>query len=86
MSENNGNEALKEVIEQLTLLQDDPTVPRNVKNTISEIIKTLSEEKDISIAVHKALNALDEISEDVNIEPYTRTQLWDIASMLEKIS
>ncbi len=86
MSENNGNEALKEVIEQLTLLQDDPTVPRNVKNTISEIIKTLNEEKDISIAVHKALNALDEISEDVNIEPYTRTQLWDIASMLEKIS
>jgi len=28
---------------------------------------------------------LDEVSDDNNIQPYTRTQIWNIASMLEAL-
>ncbi len=79
------NQTIQQVIEELNELQNDPTVPKNVRNTVVEIIKILSEEKETSVAVHKALNALESVSDDTNIEPYTRTQLWDVASLLEKV-
>ena len=35
--------------------------------------------------VDKVRHALEEISEDSNLQPYTRTQIWNIASTLEKL-
>ncbi len=78
------NPLIKQAIDELNELNGDPTVPKNVKTKINEIIKTLKEENDKSVAVHKALNDLEEASSDLNIEAYTRTQLWDVASILEK--
>ena len=78
-------EQIKNIIEVLSELLEDTTVPRNVKNRISEIITTLKEETDISLRVNKALNILDEISDDNNIQTYTRTQIWNIASLLESL-
>ena len=79
------NQTIQQVIKELKELQTDPTVPKNVKNTVTEIINILNDEKDVSVSVHKALNELESISDDTNIEPYTRTQLWDVASLLEKV-
>ena len=31
------------------------------------------------------LDEFDEISNDTNLQPYTRTQLWNVVSMLENI-
>ncbi len=76
---------VKQAIEDLKELQDDPTVPKNVKTKLLKIIETLSKEKDLSVAVHKALNELEDISNDINLEAYTRTQLWEVSSILEKI-
>ena len=76
---------IKQAIEDLKELQDDPTVPKNVKARLLKIIETLSKEKDLSVAVHKSLNELEDISNDINLEAYTRTQLWEISSILEKI-
>ena len=72
-------------INRLNEIQEDATVPRNVRTKIESIISTLREATEISIKVNKALNELDEISSDVNLQSYTRTQMWDIMSVLEKL-
>ncbi|MBI2541300.1 UPF0147 family protein [Candidatus Woesearchaeota archaeon] len=66
-------------------VKDDPTVPRNVRTKIEFTISTLKEEVELSIKVNKTLNELDEISNDVNLQPYTRTQIWNAISLLEKL-
>ena len=73
------NSILKELLE-------DSAVPKNVREKIETVIKTLEEDGDESLKVNKALNDLDEVADDVNMQPYTRTQIWNIVSMLEKIS
>ena len=76
----------KEVIEVLEDLEKDMSVPKNVKDQIKTTIDALKEEKDVKISVNKALHELDEIADDPNLQPYTRTQIWNIVSLLEKIS
>lgn len=79
-------ERIESVIESLEELEKDITIPRNVKIRLQSTIQILKEDLDISIKVNKALNELDEIADDANMQPYTRTQLWNIVSLLETIS
>ena len=73
------------VITSLNEIQEDATVPRNVRTKIESIIKALKEEVELSIKINKALNELDELASDVNLQSYTRTQIWNIMSVLEKL-
>ena len=77
---------LKEIIEVIAELCDDPTVPRNIKSKFQEIITYLKDTDETSIKVNKALHNLDEIGDDTNLQPYIRTQIWNIVSMLEKVA
>ncbi|AJF61151.1 TPA: hypothetical protein HA239_05165 [Candidatus Woesearchaeota archaeon] len=77
---------LEEITEILQELLDDTTVPKNVKTKIQQIIDSLNQKTELSLRVNKALSLLDEISDDNNIQPYTRTQIWNVASILESIN
>ena len=77
---------VKEIIEILTELEDDVTVPRNVKNKIKTVMDVLKEDADLKLRINKILHELDDIADDPNLQPYTRTQIWNIVSMLEKVS
>jgi len=68
---------IESIIEALAELQEDNSVPKNVKSKIIATIAALKENTEISIKVNKALNELDEIAEDANMQPYTRTQIWN---------
>ena len=75
---------MEDVIGILNELQEDITVPKNVRIKIEKIINSLKESAKPLIKINKALNDLDEIAADVNLQPYTRTQIWNIISVLEK--
>ena len=79
------DDRMNNIIEALQELHGDNTVPKNVKSKVSGVIDVLKGNDDVSIRVNKALSELDEISEDTNLQSYTRTQVWNIASMLEMI-
>ena len=81
-----SKELTAETIEKLEELENDINIPKNIKLKIKGIIGVLKEEAEVSIKVNKALNELDEISNDANLEPYTRTQIWNLVSILEKIN
>lgn len=73
------------VIKSLNEIQEDGTVPRNVRMKIESIVSTLKEDIEVSIKINKTLNELDEIANDVNLQSYTRTQIWNVMSALEKL-
>ena len=76
---------MKEIIEVLTELENDMAVPRNVKEKIKLAINVLKEKVDLKIRINKVLHELDEIADDPNLQPFTRTQIWNVVSMLEKV-
>ncbi len=79
------DERIQSIIEVLGELEQDNTVPRNIKIKIGEVIKILKQDEELSIKINKALSELDEVSDDSNMQPYTRTQIWNVVSALEMI-
>lgn len=75
---------IQEVIDALKELETDNTVPKNIKQKISITIKVLNEPGETGMKINRALNELDELTDDNNIQPFTRTQIYHIVSLLEK--
>jgi uncharacterized protein (UPF0147 family) len=79
------NTKISSMLELLDELQADSTVPRNIKNKLEFCASALQEDIEVSLKVDKVKQALEQLSEDCNLESYTRTQLWNLASLLEKL-
>jgi len=74
-------ETVKKLLDEI---QEDRTVPRNIRRSIEEAKKDLEDEThDMIVRINSAISILDEVSNDPNIPIYTRTQIWNIVSMLE---
>ena len=81
-----GEEQLSEIIEGLEEIKQDSTVPKNIKIKIDEILETLRrKDLEISLKVDKVQQELEDISSDANLQPFTRTQLWNVVSLLETL-
>ena len=80
-------ENLNKLIEMITELSEDSSVPRNVKDKLKSINIILTDEsREKNISLNEAKDILAELSEDQNLQTFSRTQLWNISSMLEEIS
>ena len=80
-----SQEKLNEVLSALKELDDDSSLPKNVKNKIISTIKLLEEKGEISIKVSRALHEIEQLADDVNTPSFLRTQLFHITSMLEVV-
>jgi uncharacterized protein (UPF0147 family) len=76
---------LNNVINLLNEIGEEPSTPKNVKEKMTRVADLLKQDVDFSIKIHKALNELDEIISDNNMQHYTRTQIWNVVSLLEKV-
>lgn len=74
---------LQMAIFALQELEQDSTTPKNVKLKICSTLKILNDTGETSIKASKALHELEELAEDVNVQSYTRTQLFNVVSLLE---
>ncbi|MEA3515341.1 MAG: UPF0147 family protein [Nanoarchaeota archaeon] len=79
-------ESIEEIKACINELNGDSSTPKNVCNKVGEVLSLLESDGDMSINVSKALNILEELSDDINIESFTRTQLWNLVSLLEKVA
>lgn len=81
------NEEIKEIISFIGELETDSSVPKNVKLKLSLINNQLKKVTvdNLSLTLNKLLSEIDEITGDVNLDSFTRQQLWSITSMLEGI-
>ena len=79
-------EIIGEVCEILEYINENTSVPRNIRETASECSELLQdEEQEESIKISTVLGKLDEISNDPNIPVHARTLIWEILSKLESI-
>ena len=83
---NGSEEIVNDVISLLAELQEDNSVPKNIRLKLDNITKLLNGGGELPIRINKALTLLEEIADDTNMQQYTRTQMWSIVSMLEKIN
>ena len=73
------------IVDELLYLSEDG-VPKNVKKLIDDIIALLHDESlEESTRVNKALAILEDISNDNNLDPISRTQFLSISSSLESL-
>ena len=75
-------EEIEAIISTLNELLEDTTLPKSVQKTIREAIEILKKGKD-KVSVNRALSALEESADSVNMQPEHRTALFNVVSMLE---
>lgn len=76
---------LGNVIKRLAEMQEDNTVPRNIRIKIESLICFLEQDAELPIKLNKAISELEGVASDVNLQSYARTQIWNIMSELEKL-
>ncbi len=79
-------EEISNIIINLSQIEEDQSVPKNIRAKIKNAVIALKQETiSIEIKKNKALQELDNLDDDPNIPTYTRTQIWNIVSLLESI-
>lgn len=77
-------EDLKAIVEILGQIVEDRTVPRNIREVVERSSAALDGKGSRELKISTAVSLLDEIINDPNMPMYTRTQIWNIVSMLEQ--
>lgn len=76
-----NTEAINKLLDEIN---GDRTVPRNVRFLVQQAKEDMANDKlDWAVRINSAISILDEVSNDPNIPTYTRTQIWNIVSLLE---
>lgn len=76
---------LDKIIELLDSLISDFSIPRNVRNAISQAKEKLQNSSEIATGIGGAICLLEEVSGDVNLPMHGRTIIWNVLSELEAI-
>ncbi|MCD6576065.1 MAG: UPF0147 family protein [Nanoarchaeota archaeon] len=78
-------EKLEQAKTLLMQISEDRTVPRNIRESAKSAKEILDSQEELTVKVDRAIQILDEVSDDPNMPTYTRTQIWSIVSLLESI-
>ena len=78
--------SIAQAMEVLRNISEDTTTPRNIRRAAKNAMDAL-QDQSLSHAVRaaNAISLLDEVSQDPNMPPYTRTKIWNVVSILENI-
>ena len=69
----------------IELIDEDKYLPKNVKEKLVLISNQLSDNStNVEQVINGAKDILSEISDDPNIESFSRTQIWNLSSILEE--
>ena len=80
-------EKINDLAKMMEAIIDDRTVPKNIRKAIEEAIRELKNtENELNVRINGCVSILDEVATDPNIPLYTRTELWNIVSMVERLN
>ena len=79
------NVELVSAVDNIKELSEDSTLPRNVKQKLGIVTEILENSGDISMKISKAIHELEDLVEEKNLQAYSRTQLFNIISILESV-
>ncbi len=67
-------------------LMEDSGTSRNIREKLSNMLQYIKQPIDDQTKISTILSDLEELSMDVNIPPFIRTQLYSISSILEAMN
>ncbi|RZD30382.1 MAG: hypothetical protein CXT77_04820 [uncultured DHVE6 group euryarchaeote] len=78
--------SLTEAIELIDEICEEHGMPRNVKEVLTEVKTILQDNsQDVKIILDTAKQKISDLSEDPNLQTFSRTQIWNLASALEEV-
>lgn len=81
-----NEEKIAKAVEMLSFVVNDVTTPRNIRNSIKEVVNSLTKKNTTpGIRAAAAINVLDEISQDPNLSTISRTRIWSSLTLLEDV-
>ncbi len=81
-----NTETLNAAITTLEEIALNPSTPKNIKKSITDLIIELKkQEYAVSVRAANAISILDDITQDPNMPSYVRVTLWQAVSALERI-
>jgi hypothetical protein len=81
-----NTETLNAAIITLDDIVSNPSTPKNIKKSISDLIIELKkQEYAVAVRASNAISTLDDITQDPNMPSYVRVTLWQAVSALERI-
>jgi len=76
------------VMESLSLIAEDPGVPKNIRLKVKDA-RVLLEKSDgaaMVVAVDQVMHQIEDLAVDPSVSVYTRQQLWGLISDLERLN
>ncbi len=81
-----NEESLNTAVETLNQIATNPSTPKNIRKTISDLANNLKGgEYSMSVRASNVISVLDDITQDPNMPSYVRVTLWQAVSTLEGI-
>jgi|TARA_Y100000310_G_C20691329_1_gene822448 hypothetical protein len=78
--------SLNEAIELIDEICEEHGIPRNVKDVLKEVKVILqNNSQEQSIILDEAKQKISDLSEDPNLQTFSRTQIWNLSSALEEV-
>jgi uncharacterized protein (UPF0147 family) len=63
----------------------DSTIPKNIRKAISDAKERIEGDDETTVKVSAAIYLIESISDDINMPPHARTQIWGLMSALESV-
>lgn len=77
-------ERVEKAIVLLAEIINDRGVPKNIRVYSEEAQNILRDQaRDIEVKIDSVMQIMDEMTNDPNLETFTRTQIWGVVSLLE---
>ena len=76
---------MDDIIEAIREVQEEMTLPKAVRQKLDDIIALLEGPGDSRLKASKVLCEIEDLSDNAHLPSFVRTQLWNIASMLETV-
>lgn len=76
---------LSSIIGVIETVSEDTTLPRNIRRALTESVEHLKSDEENLVKVGAAVYVIESLTEDINMPPHARTQIWNILTALESI-
>lgn len=74
-----------EVKDMLLMIKEDGAAPKSLKEKINSMIGLIDSDKETQLKIESLQQTLQEISDDINLPSFVRTQIWSVSGVLETI-
>jgi len=76
---------LREIHGLMENILADTTIPKNIRKAIADAKERIEGDEEVTVKISAAIYLIESISDDINMPPHARTQIWGLMSALESI-